>query len=340
MFKYNISKENPLKVLSLFSGIGAFEKGLEILGIPYELVNYCEIDKFASTSYSAIHNVPEELNLGDITEIDIDKLSKNIDLITHGSPCTNFSYAGKGAGGDENSGTQSSLMWYTVKIVDKIRPKFIIWENVRAVLGQKHKHNFNKYINKMNELNYNSYYQIFNSKNYGTAQNRERVFVVSIRKDIDTCDLVFEKPQLTNLRLKDYLLEDLVTEKYFLSETVLNGYYRSNKRHEEEKINFFFKPHKIEEVGDKIAKCLTTRAGGRRGDNYIEYSKYRVRKLMPEECFLLMNFTIDDCNKARKAMNDKYHKGKDRANTQLFKQAGNSICVNVIISIYKSLFLK
>ena len=76
-----------MKVISLFSGIGAFEKALSNLNIEYELVNYCEIDKFASRSYAAIHGVDESLNLGDITQINIKELPINIDLLTHGSPC-------------------------------------------------------------------------------------------------------------------------------------------------------------------------------------------------------------------------------------------------------------
>ena len=105
-----------LKVLSLFSGIGAPEKALERLNIDYELINYCEIDKYASKSYSIIHNVSEDLNLGDITKIDIDKL-RDFDLLTHGSPCQDFSAIGKQAGGDIGSETRSSLMWNTVEII-------------------------------------------------------------------------------------------------------------------------------------------------------------------------------------------------------------------------------
>ena len=119
-----------LKVLSLFSGIGAFEKALERQGIEYQLVNYCEIDKYASKAYSLIHNVSEQMNLGDITKIDTFELDDNIDFITHGSPCQDFSLAGKQAGGDEGSNTRSSLMWNTVDIVKHVRPKVVLWENI------------------------------------------------------------------------------------------------------------------------------------------------------------------------------------------------------------------
>lgn len=94
-----------MRYLSLFSGIGAFEKALRNIGVDYELVNFCEIDSHATKSYCAIHGVSEELNLGDITKINLDDLDKlgEIDLITHGSPCQDFSIAGKLAGGDKGS---------------------------------------------------------------------------------------------------------------------------------------------------------------------------------------------------------------------------------------------
>lgn len=135
-----------MKVLSLFSGIGAFEKALKNLNIDYELVNYCEIDKYASKSYSLIHNVSEDKNLGDITKVDENKLPKDIDLITHGSPCTSISLVGLQKGANEGSGTPSSLMWETMRIVKSTSPKYIIWENVKNVLSKRHKQNFDKYI--------------------------------------------------------------------------------------------------------------------------------------------------------------------------------------------------
>ena len=114
-----------LRVLSLFSGIGAFEKALSDLNINYELVNYCEIDKHASKCYSLIHDVSENLNLWDVTKIDTNKLS-DFDLITHGSPCQSFSIAGKQDGGEKGSGTRSSLLWETVRIVQAKKPKYVI----------------------------------------------------------------------------------------------------------------------------------------------------------------------------------------------------------------------
>jgi DNA (cytosine-5)-methyltransferase 1 len=136
----------------------------------------------------------------------------------HGSPCQDFSVCGLNKGGDEGTGTRSSLMWETVRIIAKLKPKYVIWENVKNVISKKHKHNFDKYINELDQLGYNSYYKILNAKDYGNIpQNRERVFTISIRKDIDKGSFVFPEKQELKLRLKD-LLEDEVDEKYYLSD--------------------------------------------------------------------------------------------------------------------------
>ena len=215
-----------LAILSLFSGIGAFEKALDNIGIKYNLVGFSEIDKYAIKSYCAIHKVDEQLNLGDVTKIDIEKLPRFIDMITHGSPCQDFSIAGKQAGAEKDSGTRSSLMWNTVDIVEWCLPKYVIWENVKNLLSKKHKHNFDSYIEIMDKLGYNSYYQVLNAKDYGVPQNRERVYTVSIRKDIDNNNFKFPDKEELEIRLKD-ILEEAVEEKYYLKE---RGLKYINKR--------------------------------------------------------------------------------------------------------------
>ncbi|MFW6016555.1 MAG: DNA (cytosine-5-)-methyltransferase [bacterium] len=223
---------NKLKILSLFSGVGAFEKSLTNIGKSYELVNYCEIDKYAATAYSAIHNVSEDLNLGDITKIDIQSLSGDIDIITHGSPCQSFSISGKQEGGDEGSGTRSSLMWNTVEIIKHTKPKYVLWENVPNVLSDAHKHNYNKYIDTLDKIGYQNYSQLINAKYWGVPQNRKRIFVVSIRKDIDNgfnfpisslegqISLFNDMIEMEETILRD-VLEDEVDEKYYLSDEAL-----------------------------------------------------------------------------------------------------------------------
>ena len=211
---------NKIRYLSLFSGIGAPEQALTNLGLEFELVGFSEIDKYAVKSYCAIHNVDESLNLGDITKIDIQSLPNNIDLITHGSPCQDFSVAGLNKGGDIGTGTRSSLMWNTVAIVGYCRPKYVIWENVKNVLSKKHKHNYDRYLASMEALGYTNHAKVINAKSY-VPQNRERIFVVSIRNDIKK-DFKFPQDKDSGLRLKD-LLETNVPEKYYLDEEKVRG---------------------------------------------------------------------------------------------------------------------
>lgn len=205
-----------MRILELFAGIGSCSKALKRLGIDVEIVDAVEIDKYAMASFNAIHGT--QFSVSDIR--DWDKDIRDIDLITHGSPCQDFSIAGKQAGGDLGSGTRSSLMYETIRIVGKIRPKYVLWENVKNILSKKHKHNFDSYIETMNILGYNSYYKVLNAKDYGVPQNRERVYTVSIRKDID---MGYEFPEPVDLKTKvKDTLEDKVDEKYYLKEKGLN----------------------------------------------------------------------------------------------------------------------
>lgn len=200
-----------LKVLELFAGIGACSKALENLGIKHAIVDAVEIDKYAIAAFNAIHGTNFEPQ-------DITKWDKDIecDLIMQGSPCQDFSVAGLGAGGDKGSGTRSSLMYETLRIVEKLHPKYVIWENVKNLLSQKHRHNFDAYQEAMEKLGYVNYYKVLNAKDYGVPQNRERVFTVSIRLDVPYATLFeFPSPIPLEKKLKD-VLEDNVDEKYYL----------------------------------------------------------------------------------------------------------------------------
>lgn len=209
-----------LKVLSLFSGIGAFEKALERQGIEYQLVNYCEIDKYASKSYSLIHNVSEQMNLGDITKIDTLEMDDNVDFITYGFPCQDISLAGKQKGFEQNGElTRSGLFFEALRIIEDLQPKVAICENVKNLTSKKFSKEFGIVLQSLEEAGYNNYWQVLNAKDYGIPQNRERVFIVSVRKDIDNGSFEFPKPFYLKLRLKD-MLEDQVDEKYYLSEDI------------------------------------------------------------------------------------------------------------------------
>lgn len=206
-----------MNFLSLFSGIGAFEKALDRLGIEYNLVNYCEIDKYASKSYAAVHNVSEDLNLGDITQVDTSKL-QHIDMISYGFPCQDISLSGKQKGLFNEDGTQtrSGLFFEALRIIEDTQPKVAIAENVKNLVSKKFNAQFQIILESLEQAGYNNYWKVLNAKDYGIPQNRERVFIVSIRKDIDTGDFKFPEPFELKLRLKD-LLESEVDEKFYLS---------------------------------------------------------------------------------------------------------------------------
>ena len=229
-------------------------------------MGFSEIDKFAIKSYCAIHNVSEDLNLGDISKINLDELPKDIDLITHGSPCQDFSVAGLQAGGDKDTGTRSSLMWCTVDIVKKAKPKYVIWENVKNLLSSKHRHNFDSYIEVMESLGYNSYFKVLNAKDYGIPQNRERVYTISIRQDCDEMGYKFPPAVHLEKKLKD-VLEDEVDSKYYLSAKLIEYFEKQNEKNKAKGNGFKFKTTD----GDCVAKAVTTRVGAcRTEDNYIK----------------------------------------------------------------------
>lgn len=175
-----------LRVLSLFSGIGAFEKALTNLGVEYELAGFCEIDKYAAQAYCAVHNVAPELNLKDVRAIDTSKLH-DIDLITYGFPCQDISQAGKQKGFTDIDGnlTRSGLFFEALRIINDLKPAYAIAENVKALTSKKFEREFEIVRSSLNEAGYNNYTKVLNASDFGIPQNRERVFIVSIRKDID-----------------------------------------------------------------------------------------------------------------------------------------------------------
>ena len=391
-----------MKVLELFGGIGACTQALKRIGMDVEVADYVEIDKYACASYNAINGTKFEPQ-------DICTWDKNIevDLIMHGSPCQDFSVAGKQAGGDVGSGTRSSLMYETIRIVGKLRPKYLVWENVKNLLSSKHRHNFDAYLDTMKALGYTNYYQVLNAKDYGIPQNRERVFTISVLGEHNP--FVFPDKSALTLRLKD-ILEDEVEEKYYLEgyqiENIVNSNFAQKNKLIQEKdvcdtlLARDYKDPKCVQIGtldmkghdclkrvysdEGLSPTLTDMQGGNRQpkiivdsdikpsvaknyereaeeisksdkeiyqcectsgwqDNKVGikvsptiryssnhtcvYSDYRIRKLTPKECWRLMGFSDEDFEKAAKV----------NSNTQLYKQAGNSIVVNVLEKIFINL---
>lgn len=244
---------NLLRLISLFSGIGAFEKALDKLGIPYELAAYCEIDKYASKSYAAIHGVSEELNLGDITKVDEKRLPKDIDLLTYGFPCQDISIAGaqKGLFNADGTQTRSGLFFEALRIIEETKPRVAIAENVKNLTSKKFAGQFKLVLDSLGAAGYNSYWQVLNAKNFGVPQNRERVFIVSIRKDVDNGTFNFPTGFPLELRLKD-VLEDDADERYYISDVALAGFIAHKERNQAKGNGFGFNVKNGEDVAPTI----------------------------------------------------------------------------------------
>lgn len=390
-----------LKVRTLFSGIGAPEIALKNLKIPYELVDFCEVDKYAVKSYCAVHGVSEEKNLGDITKV----WGRNLpysDLLAWGFPCTDISVAGKQKGIIEGE-TRSGLYYEGLRILKETKPKYSVIENVKNLTGKKFKAEFEQMLKDLDEVGYNIYWKVLNAKDYGIPQNRERVFIVSIRKDVDEGTFSFPGGFDNGLRLKDFL-ESEVDEKYYISQDkvkkIINSSFAQEKtRIQNEEGNCqtllardykdpkcvaipCITPDRVEKrqngrrfkedgdpmftitsqdkhgilqikknsptrigniygeqfgtgyagnVWDKEAICptlMTMQGGGRQPMVMTDGSQYRIRKLTPKECWRLMGFGDEDFQKAVDA---------GVSNSQLYKQAGNSIVTDVLFYIFKNL---
>jgi len=380
-----------LNILSLFSGIGAPEKALTNLGVNFKLVAYCEFDKYASKSYCAIHGVDESKNLGDITKVDETKLPKDIDVLTYGFPCQDISLAGKQKGlfNEDGTPTRSGLFFEALRIIKDVKPKVAIAENVKMLISKKFAAEFRTVLDSLEEAGYNNYWSVLNAKDFGVPQNRERVIIVSVRKDIDTGSFSFPTAFPLRVKLKD-IVEDVVDEKYFVKKeltrklvincvvsepqvlrlvrsergkqirkqyesgelvepwstmkqfeprtdgisntisTVLKDNYLLvreatkagyTEAHVGDSINFEHPNSKTRRgrVGKQVAQTLTTSP-----QQGVVLDGLRIRYFTPRECFRLMGFSDESFAKAASVTTER----------QLYKQAGNSIVVDVLEELF------
>lgn len=334
-------------------------------------------------------------NFGDISNVSCENLP-DMDLFTYSFPCQSVSFAGLGKGLAKDSGTRSSLLWECERVIEAKRPPYLLMENVKALISKKHKPDFDKWCDLVEELGYNNYWAVVNAKDFGIPQNRERVFMVSIRKDIDQTFVFPEKIKLTKT-VQD-LLEFEVSEDMYFAEDKVDALVLSDKVLEERlrsrtldrnllpliaasRGRYVDNP-KLRQVGlptkqhlEINFKGLSNTLTSVQKDNYVvehvdnyvgidahpfskkmEYTSFknrdvvscllasdykspkavafqlsdqlRIRKLLPLECWRLMGFTDDDFTKAESVV----------SNTQLYKQAGNSIVVPVLEAIFGAMF--
>lgn len=358
-----------ITVNELFSGIGSQSAALNRLGVDFKVVGIAEIDKYAIKSYEAIHGSVK--NYGDISVVE--KLDY-ADFWTYSFPCQDISIAGNQAGINKN--TRSGLLYQVERLLNISKennelPKWLMLENVKNLVGKKFKPQFEAWIKRLDELGYNTYWKVLNAKNYGIPQNRERVFAISIRKDID---MGYEFPIGfdNGKRLKD-ILESEVDEKYYLSEQKINisgcvdcdncehrtDYELCDISNNDETcplINKLISKSEFGRMGIQAAETynenkpiygntinpfnktfdksessptLTTRPEGFKTAIIVITKDLRIRKLTPLECWRLMGFTDEQFRKAEKF----------NSNSQLYKQAGNSIVVDVLYYLFKNLFI-
>lgn len=333
----------------------------------WQLVNFCEFDKYATKSYCAVHNVDESLNLGDITKVDETKLD-DFTMMCGGSPCQDFSVAGKQAGaewtcadcghkynpleahwstrdkcpicGSQNiEKTRSSLLVEYLRILRVKHPKFAMYENVKNIVGKQFKKTFDMFIAELNEYGYNTYWKVLNAKYYGVPQNRERVYIFIVDKSLDNGKFEFPEGFDNGIRLKD-ILETEVDDKYYLSEEIQNRFIATT---EGENIigrlpngnGTNYSNDMVFHTENNIGTIKATEYKDPKkiiNKQYIDSdnkSNFHIRKLTPKECWRLMGFSDDSFNAA---------KSVGVSDSQLYKQAGNSIVTDVLYYIYLEIY--
>lgn len=210
----------PIRVFEAFAGYGSQAMALKRLQsdfpgkVAFEFVGISEIDKYAIAAYNAVHG--DTLNFGDISKIDWAQVP-DFDLFTYSFPCQDISTAGKQKGFIEGSGSRSSLLWECRRAIEAKRPRFLLMENVKALVQKKFMPEFQRWIDTLADLGYTSFWQVLNAKDFGIPQNRERVFMVSILGD---ATFEFPKPFPLTKRLRDVLKENVPEEFYLRDERV------------------------------------------------------------------------------------------------------------------------
>ena len=192
---------------------------------------WSDIDKYACQMHNLVFPQFADCALGDITKIDWHKVKRSldgreVDLFTYSSPCQDISQAGKQMGLQEGSDTRSALLWRVADAVEVLRPKYLLQENVAALVSQKFMPDFQKWLDKLSSLGYVSRWARLNAKNYGVPQNRDRVFCISMRRDV-AFDYQFPEPFELKTRLED-VLEEEVSDRYFLKDDAVSKFLKAN----------------------------------------------------------------------------------------------------------------
>lgn len=350
-----------MRIATLFSGVGSPEQAAKrVYKNNHKLVFACEWDKYARESFKANYEIDDEHFYKDINDMSGLKYKNEVDILIGGSPCQDFSLAGLRAGID---GQKGILIYQYIRIIKEVEPPIFIYENVKGMLSDKKGKTIKDFVQAFREIGYFCHYEVLNTKDYGVPQNRERIFLVGFKDKEHYYNFSFASKIKLEKKLKD-ILENNVDEKYLLSEKILKGFISGN--------SVFKDRFEIRDI-NKYASCLDTREGGRRTNNFIYVNcgtkkgydianigdsinltfpnsltrrgrvgksvaqtldctcnqavvqEFKIRKLTPRECFRLQDFP--DSFKFIVS------------NSQLYKQAGNSISVNVMEMIFNQIEL-
>ena len=321
--------------IDLFAGIGGIRMGFDrAFGDEIETVFASEWDPYAQQTYKANFTTPAEIN-GDITKID-EKDVPDFDICLAGFPCQAFSIAGRKMGfNDDYKGmSRGTLFFDVVRICDEHKPKVIFCENVKGLTIHDKGNTFKVIVKTLKDMGYNPLYKILNSKDYGVPQNRERIYIVAFRNDIDCSEFQFPQPTDTKTCIDDIVEEDPVSVKYYLSDVYLETLRKHRARHEAAGHGFGF------EIKDRKGKSSALVCGGMgRERNLIvddrltdftpvthikgEVNREGIRKMTPREWARLQGFPDD----FKLPLSD----------THLYKQLGNSVTVPVIEAVAREI---
>lgn len=309
-----------IKILELFGGIGAPRKALINLGVEHKSIDYVEWNEKAVRTYNAMFDnryKPESV-VG---------YSLQPDILVHGSPCQDFSVAGKQYGGNVEDGTRSSLMFETLKIIENLgvwKPKVVIWENVKGVLHKNMISAFNRYLLDMERLGYTNSYEVLDARDFGIPQARERIFTVSLLGNE-----YFDFNRLRKKPMGDIndFLEKEVDSKYIVTQPSM-----VRKLPDKPIVPGTYGGRMLDEVKDFVY-TITTKQMRCPNSGVIRLNDGCWRYLTERECWRLMGFDDDDFEAALKE-----HPSKDGClNGTLYHQAGNSIVVDVLEAILELL---
>lgn len=334
-----------MKFLDLFAGIGGFRFGMESAG--HECIGFCEIDKFARASYKAIHNTEGEIELHDITTVTDEEIRNigHVDVICGGFPCQAFSIAGSRRGFEDTRGT---LFFEIARFASILKPKYLFLENVKGLLNHDRGNTFKTILGALDGLGYDVEWQVLNSKNFSVPQNRERVFIIghlrgqrtrnvfpisgkiaesdnkikqfgTLQPNYNNSGIVYDTDGIAPT-IRAYQGGNL-EPKIRVKEATKQGYAEAEIG---DSVNLSHPNSKTRRgrVGKQIANTLLT--GESQG---VVEPDFRIRKLTPRECWRLQGFPDWAFDKAQEV----------NSNSQLYKQAGNSVTVNVISAIAERL---